>query len=197
MEEISQCNAMRALKDAVKKLTPGSVELEHAAALHALEILKSCLKLNGRDTEKFLKKTIPCLIRYLDYNLCDQQAVMTEQMHAVVRQIQQSQSDMQVHNKTLSAAVTSLYEFTENPSCDTSFQHTATMLEEAVATAEVEQHTLLDNAVSIATKMNSLYQNRPLGPQAQLCMELHNQFMDIISRSFGLLISPKSNSWNK
>ena len=102
-------------------------------------------------------------------------------MHAVVRQIQQSQSDMQVHSKTLSAAVTSLYEFTENPSCDTSFQHTATMLEEAVATAEVEQHALLDNAVSIATKMNSLYQNRPLGPQAQLCMELHSQFMDIIS----------------
>ena len=64
---------------------------------------------------------------------------------------------MQVHNKTLSAAVTSLYEFTENPSCDTSFQHTATMLEEAVATAEVEQHALLDNAVSITTKMNSLY----------------------------------------
>ena len=104
---------------------------------------------------------------------------------------------MQVHNKTLSAAVTSLYELTENPSCDASFQHTVTMLEEAVVTAEVEQHALLDNAVSIATKMNSLYQNRPLGPQAQLCMELHNQFMDIISRSFGLLISPKSNSWNK
>ena len=155
MEEISQCNAMRALKDAVTKLVPGSVE--YAAALHALEIIKSCLKLNGRDTEKFLKKAIPCRIRYLDYNFCDQQAVMTEQMHAVVRQIQQSQSDLQVHNKTLSAAVTSLYEFTENPSCDASFQHTATMLEEAVATAEVEQHALLDNAVSITTKMNSLY----------------------------------------
>ena len=52
LEEITRVNDSQALNSAIETLSPGSVK--GGAVLHMKQILKMCLKLNGRDCDKCL-----------------------------------------------------------------------------------------------------------------------------------------------
>ena len=188
--KISICNMNRALNCAVKKLDPASVE--HAAALHALTIIKSCLKLNGRHTDTFLKKTVPCLIWYLDFHLCDEQQTITEGIQHHIQQIRKSQTDLQLNQQTLTGALRALEEYVEAPSNEMKCQFTVNALNEALENAEDEQLGLLETAVDLAEKLNGVYGDKPLGQHAQTCLDAHNLFLAIITP----FIYPFEFSWD-
>ena len=87
LEEITQVNDSRALNSAIEKLSPGSIEA--GAVLHVKQILKMCLKLNGRDCDKYLHTVLPGLIKYLDIGLCSKQATICtcEEMNMLLGEI--------------------------------------------------------------------------------------------------------------
>ena len=87
LEEITQVNNSRALNSAIEKLSPGSIEA--GAVLHVKQILKMCLKLNGRGCDKYLHTVLPGLIKYLDIGLCSKQATICtcEEMNMLLGEI--------------------------------------------------------------------------------------------------------------
>ena len=92
MEEIDKVNTTRALNAAISKISPANIE--QAALKHTKQIISMCLKMNGRDSEKYLYRCIPCLIRYLDLAVCQKQISITEQMHTIITQLRKSQTEL-------------------------------------------------------------------------------------------------------
>ena len=179
MEEIEKMNTARALNAAIEKLSPGSIE--HATLSHTKEIIQATNTFNGRDTNKYLKKTVPCLIKYLDFNLYDRQQHISEQMQFTAQQLRQSQSDLQANNKQFSEAISCLMEYLEHPSQQQKCPKTIDALTEAVEYAEEEQRELLSKAIELAESMQRLYGDRPLGSVAQECMDNYVLLMEILN----------------
>ena len=135
--EIDKLNAARALNLAIQKVSPASIE--QASLLHVKYIIKACMKLNGRDSEKYLQKVVPCIIQYLYSTLCNKQAQMSEQVHVLAAKLRKSQTELQFANKALSNALMALHDFTENPSQPQKCQTATEALHEAVQVAKDEQ----------------------------------------------------------
>ena len=72
-------------------------------------------KLVGHDCDVFLDDTIPTLIRYLDFALCDKQHTMCEEMLSLSAAIRGSQTEMQLHECSLADAMNGLNDYAENP----------------------------------------------------------------------------------
>ena len=176
--EVEKVNASRALKAAVQKLSPSS--LEGAAAAHAQELLEATLQCTGRDSEKALCYAITCMIRYCDITLCDPQQRLLESAHELIPLLRKSQTELQASQHTFSDALTALQDFTEHPSQLNKCKSTLESLEIALENAEQSQSQLILKAISLAKRINSLYDNKPLGPTASVCMAIFQQFFDII-----------------
>ena len=179
VEEITHVNDSRALNSAIEKLSPGSVE--GGAVLHVKQILKMCLKLNGRDCDKYLETVIPALIRYLDIGLCSKQAIITEEMNLLVGEIRRSQTDLHASERTLSKALSAFSHYTGNPSKREKCDSTVAALTEAIESAEDEQHSLLERAVQLSEKVCALYSSNELSAPAKHCMDVYELWMDIIT----------------
>ena len=178
-QEIQTIDESRALKSSIEKISPASVE--GATVVHAKQILKSVFKLVGRDCDAFLEDTIPTMIRYLDFSLCDKQHTMCEEMMSIAGEIRTSQSELQANERSLSDAMTSLVEYAKNPTKQDVFQTTVEALDEAVTAAQEDQKTLLHQGITIAKNVSSLYENEELSPPAKYCMSLYTLFIDIIN----------------
>ena len=176
--EVEKVNASRALKAAVQKLSPSS--LEGAAAAHAQELLEATLQCTGRDSEKALCYAIPCMIRYCDITLCDPQQRLLESTHELIPLLRKSQTELQASQHTFSDALTALQDFTEHPSQLNKCKSTLESLEIALENAEQSQSQLILEAISLAERIFSLYDDKPLGPTASVCMDIFQQFFDII-----------------
>ena len=142
LEEITQVNDSRALNSAIEKLSLGSIEA--GAVLHVKQILKMCLKLNGRDCNKYLHTALPGLIKYLDIGLCSKQATICEEMNMLLGEIRRSQSDLQVSERTLSTALSAFADYSSNPSKKEKCNITINALTEAIEHAQDKQERAID-----------------------------------------------------
>ena len=181
LEEITQVNDSRALNSAIEKLSPGSIEA--GAVLHVKQILKMCLKLNGRDCDKYLHTVLPGLIKYLDIglDLCSKQATICEEMNMLLGETRRSQSDLQVSERTLSTALSAFADYSSNPSKKEKCNITINALTEAIEHAQDEQELLLTRAIELSQKVCALYSTTELSPAAQYCMDVYELWMDIIT----------------
>ena len=146
--EIQTIDESRALNNSIQKISPASVE--GATVVHAKQILKSVFKLVGRDCDVFLEDTIPTLIRYLDFALCDKQHTMCEEIISLSAAICGNQTEMQLHERSL--AMNGLNQYAENPTKTEVFQATVDALVDALSVVEGKQQQLISKAMPIANQ---------------------------------------------
>ena len=151
------------------------------SSMDAKQILKSVFKLVGRDCDTFLEDTIPTMIKYLDFPLCDKKHTMCEELVSLAAQVCTSQTELQANEHSLQHAMTGLLLYAQNPTKSEVYETTVEALDEALTTAQQDQQELLRQALTIAKKICALYESEELSPAAQYCMSLYNLFLDIIN----------------
>ena len=138
------------MKASIEKISPASVE--GATVVHAKQILKSVFKLVGRDCDTFLEDTIPTMIKYLDFALCDKQHTMCEELVSLAAQVRTSQTELQANERSLQDAMTGLLSYAQNPTKSEVYETTVEALDEALTTAQQDQQELLRQALTIAKR---------------------------------------------